>query len=101
MLNKIPPLWFPTPAASSARIYWENTRAGSASLSKGRIELPMAASVFPHEIFSPPRAWAEALWPNLFYWNELDKGGHFAAFEQPALFTEEMRKAFRPLKEES
>jgi len=49
----------------------------------------------PHEIFCPPKAWAEALWPNLFYWNELDGGGHFAAFEQPALFTEELRKAFR------
>jgi pimeloyl-ACP methyl ester carboxylesterase len=54
----------------------------------------MAASVFPHEIFCPVRAWAEALWPNLFYWNELDEGGHFAAFEQPKLFTEEIRKAF-------
>jgi epoxide hydrolase len=43
---------------------------------------------------SPPKAWAEALWPNLFYWDELDKDGHVAAFEQPALFTEEMRKAF-------
>ena len=95
MLDDISLYWFTNTAASSARIYWENTRAGSASLSKGRIELPMAASVFPHEIFNPPRAWAEALWPNLFYWNELDKGGHFAAFEQPALFTEEMRKAFR------
>jgi len=95
MLDNISLHWFTNTAAASARIYWENTRAGSASLSKGRIELPMAASVFPHEIFSPPRAWAEALWPNLFYWNELDKGGHFAAFEQPALFTEEMRKAFR------
>jgi len=95
MLDDISLYWFTNAAASSARIYWENTRAGAASLSKGRIELPMAASVFPHEIFPPPRAWAEALWPNLFYWNELDKGGHFAAFEQPALFTEEMRKAFR------
>jgi len=95
MLDNISLYWFTNSAASSARIYWENTRAGSASLSKGRIELPMAASVFPHEIFSPPKAWAEALWPNLFYWNELDKGGHFAAFEQPALFTEELRKAFR------
>ena len=95
MLDDISLYWFTNTAASSARIYWENTRAGSASLSKGRIELPMAASVFPREIFTPPRAWAEAVWPNLFYWNELDKGGHFAAFEQPALFTEEMRKAFR------
>jgi epoxide hydrolase len=95
MLDDISLYWFTNTAASSARIYWENTRAGLASLSAGRIELPMAASVFPHEIFCPPKAWAEALWPNLFYWNELDKGGHFAAFEQPALFTEEMRNAFR------
>jgi len=95
MLDDISLYWFTNTAASSARIYWENTRAGLASLSGGRIELPMAASVFPHEIFCPPKAWAEALWPNLFYWNELDKGGHFAAFEQPGLFTEEMRKACR------
>ena len=95
MLDTISLYWFTNTAASSARIYWENARAGLVSFSKGRIDLPMAASVFPKEIFCPPRAWAEALWPNLFYWNELDQGGHFAAFEQPALFTEEMRKAFR------
>jgi epoxide hydrolase len=96
MLDNISLYWLTNTAASSARIYWENTRAGfEGPPSRGRIELPMAASVFPHEIFCPPKAWAEALWPNLYYWNELDKGGHFAAFEQPALFTEEMRKAFR------
>jgi pimeloyl-ACP methyl ester carboxylesterase len=95
MLDDISLYWFTDTAASSARIYWENTRAGMAGTSGGRIELPMAASVFPHEIFCPPKEWAEALWPNLFYWNELDKGGHFAAFEQPKLFTEELRKAFR------
>ncbi|HWS69219.1 MAG TPA: epoxide hydrolase [Steroidobacteraceae bacterium] len=95
MLDDISLYWFTGTAASSARIYWENTRSGKVGLSGGRIELPMAASVFPHEIFCPPKAWAEALWPNLFYWNELDKGGHFAAFEQPKLFTEELRKAFR------
>jgi epoxide hydrolase len=95
MLDDISLYWFTDTAASSARIYWEAMRSGLAGFSAGRIELPMAASVFPHEIFCPPKAWAEALWPNLFYWNELDKGGHFAAFEQPALFTEELRKAFR------
>jgi pimeloyl-ACP methyl ester carboxylesterase len=98
MLDNMSLYWFTDTAASSARIYWENTRAGMTTFSAGRIELPMAASVFPHEIFCPPKAWAEALWPNLFYWNELDKGGHFAAFEQPALFTEEMRKAFRQMR---
>jgi epoxide hydrolase len=95
MLDDISLYWFTDSAASSARIYWENTRAGFAGFSGGRIELPMAASVFPHEIFCPPKAWAEADWPNLFYWHEVDKGGHFAAFEQPRLFTEELRKAFR------
>jgi len=58
-----------------------------AGLSGGRMEIPMAASVFPYEIFCPPKAWAEALWPSLFYWNDVAKGGHFAAFEQPKLFT--------------
>jgi pimeloyl-ACP methyl ester carboxylesterase len=95
MLDDISLYWFTNTAASSARIYWENTHAGLAGLSAGRIELPMAASVFPHEIFCPPKAWAEALWPNLFYWNEVDRGGHFAAFEQPKVFTEELRNAFR------
>ncbi len=94
MLDDISLYWFTNTAASSARIYWNNARAGMAGLSAGRIELPMAASVFPHEIFCPPKAWADALWPNLFYWNEVDRGGHFAAFEQPKLFTEELRKAF-------
>jgi pimeloyl-ACP methyl ester carboxylesterase len=95
MLDDISLYWFTNTAASSARIYWENTQRGRASFSQGRIELPMAASIFPREIFCPPKEWAQALWPNLFYWNELDKGGHFAAFEQPKLFAAEMRNAFR------
>lgn len=95
MLDNISLYWFTNTGASSARMYWENARAGLVGFSKGLIELPMAASLFPHEIFSPPKAWAQAAWPNLFYWNELDKGGHFAALEQPVLFTEEMRNAFR------
>jgi pimeloyl-ACP methyl ester carboxylesterase len=95
MLDDISLYWFTDTAASSARIYWENTKSGRANISQGRIELPMAASIFPHEIFCPPKQWAEAAWPKLFYWNELDKGGHFAAFEQPGLFVDEMRKAFR------
>ena len=95
MLDDISLYWFTDSAASSARIYWENTRAGAAGFSGGRIDLPMAGTVFPHEIFCPPKAWAEAMWPNLFYWNEVDKGGHFAAFEQPKIFTDELRKAFK------
>lgn len=94
ILDDITLYWLTNTATSSARLYWESTRAGS-MMAIPRIELPMAASIFPREIFCPPKAWAEAVWPNLFYWNELDKGGHFAALEQPALFLEEMRRAFR------
>jgi len=58
----------------------------------------MAATIFPREIYRAPKAWAQALWPNMIYWNEVDRGGHFAAFEQPKLFSEEMRKAFRTVR---
>jgi epoxide hydrolase len=94
MLDDITLYWLTNSGASSARFYLENTKPGPASYSAGRIELPMAASIFPKEIFRPPRAWAESLWTNLIYWNELDRGGHFAAFEQPGLFVEELRRAF-------
>lgn len=97
MLDDISLYWFTDTAASSARIYWENARNGG-GFDTGRIELPMAATIFPKEIYRAPKTWAEAHWPNLFYWNEVDKGGHFAAFEQPALFTDEMRKAFRSIR---
>lgn len=58
----------------------------------------MAASIFPKEIFRPSRRWAERTYNDIRYWNELDKGGHFAAFEQPELFVEEVRAAFRSLR---
>jgi epoxide hydrolase len=94
MLDNISLYWFTDTAASSARIYWENARNGG-GFDAGRIELPMAATIFPREIYRAPKSWAQEHWPNLFYWNEVDRGGHFAAFEQPQLFAEEMRKAFR------
>lgn len=94
MLDDITLYWLTDSAASSARIYWQNSQGKPAGFSAGRIELPMAATIFPKEIYRAPKAWAEAVWPNLIYWNEVDRGGHFAAFEQPALFTAEMRKAF-------
>lgn len=97
MLDDISIYWFTNSAASSARFYWENARTGR-GVNAGRIDLPMAATVFPHEIFTTTKAWAQALWPNLFYWNKVDRGGHFAAFEQPALFTDEMCKAFRTIR---
>lgn len=60
------------------------------SADRTRSVVPTAATILPREIYRAPKAWAEALWPNLMYWNEIDKGGHFAAFEQPALFTSEL-----------
>jgi pimeloyl-ACP methyl ester carboxylesterase len=98
MLDDITLYWLTNSAASSARFYLENVKPGPPTYSAGRIELPMAASIFPKEIYRPPRAWAEALWPNLIHWNELDRGGHFAAFEQPALFVSELRAAFRSVR---
>ena len=97
MLDNISLYWFTDTAASSARIYWENARNGG-GYDFGKIDLPMAATIFPKEIFRAPKAWAQERWSNLIYWNEVDRGGHFAAFEQPQLFSEEMRKAFRSIR---
>lgn len=103
MLDDISLYWFTGTGTSSARLYWEGVGntirkhsffSGSRAASD-RIELPMGASIFPRETFRAPRAWAEAAWSNLFYWNEVDKGGHFAAFEQPVLFATEIWNAFR------
>src|SRR2546425_8919350 len=80
MLDDISLYWFTDTAASSARIYWENTRAGMAGPSGGRIQLPMAATDFSHEIFSPPKASGQAAGPNRFYWNTTHQRGPFAAF---------------------
>jgi pimeloyl-ACP methyl ester carboxylesterase len=98
MLDDITLYWLTNTGASSARIYWQNSQGKPAGFSAGRIELPMAATIFPREIYRAPKAWAQALWPNMIYWNEVDRGGHFAAFEQPRLFAEEMRKAFHTVR---
>lgn len=99
MLDDITLYWLTGTAGSSARFYWESQRnkPGGGS-NAGLIELPMAATIFPREFHCAPRAWAEKVWPNLFYWSEVDRGGHFAAWEQPALFTDELRKAFRSIR---
>ena len=101
MLDDISIYWFTNAGASSARIYWENSAHNGAAprrnFDAGRIDLPMAATVFPREYYRAPKAWAEARWPNLLYWGEAERGGHFAAFEQPAIFTREVRSAFRSI----
>jgi pimeloyl-ACP methyl ester carboxylesterase len=87
-------------SASSARLYWETARADFAAAGQKPVEiaLPVAMSVFPGEIFQAPRTWAEKVYPNLIYFNEVDRGGHFSAWEEPELFATEIRAAFRSLR---
>lgn len=101
ILDVISVYWFTATGGSSARFYYEAMQAwppGQSIFNFGRIDLPMAGSVFHREAYQPPRVWAEASWPNLLYWNEVAMGGHFPAFEQPALFTTEVRNAFRMIR---
>jgi pimeloyl-ACP methyl ester carboxylesterase len=95
MLDDITLYWLTNTAASSARLYWENSAHKTKA---GEVSIPAAVSRFPAEIIPLPRSWAERAYPNLVYFNELDKGGHFAAWEQPELFAGEMRAAFRSLR---
>ena len=76
---------------SSARLYWESF----AGTDMGEISVPMGASIFPHEIIRLSRRWAARRYTNIQYWNELERGGHFAALEQPEVFVEEVRSFFR------
>jgi pimeloyl-ACP methyl ester carboxylesterase len=102
ILDNITLYWLTGTATSSARLYWEQGRSLAALIASGKkppkLSLPVGFTVFPGEIFQAPRAWAEKVYPNLIYFNEVDKGGHFAAWEEPELFSEEIRAAFRPLR---
>ncbi len=91
MLDDIMLYWITATAASSARLYWEDSGDQTA---RQVVDIPVGVSIFPGEIYRPPRIWGERTYPKLFYWNRVSKGGHFAAFEQPALFTAELRACF-------
>ncbi|MYM65390.1 alpha/beta fold hydrolase [Pseudoduganella sp. FT55W] len=95
LLDNISLYWLTGSGASAARIYWENANG---SFSGGKLSLPVAASVFPYEIYRAPESWARQTYSQLVYWNTVDKGGHFAAFEQPSLFANELRAGFRPMR---
>jgi epoxide hydrolase len=95
MLDNISTYWFTGTIASSMRIYFEGAPAGPGPFNAGKIDLPIAASIFPREIYKAPKSWAEQLWSDIAYWNEVDHGGHFAAMEQPEIFVNELRNAFR------
>jgi epoxide hydrolase len=91
MLDNIMLYWLTASGASSARLYWESF----GSFSAGEVQTPTGCSIFPKEIFVCSRRWAENRYKNIIYWNELPRGGHFAAFEQPQLFVDEVRNCFR------
>ncbi|SFD64837.1 Pimeloyl-ACP methyl ester carboxylesterase [Paenibacillus catalpae] len=95
VLDNITMYWLTNTAISSARLYWENKYPFFGV--KG-VTIPVAVSVFPDELYEAPKSWAKQAYPGLFYYNVLDKGGHFAAWEQPLLFTNELRAAFRSLR---
>ena len=95
VLDNITLTWLTNTGISSGRLYWEN-KLGFFDV-KG-VSVPTAVSVFPKELFQVPRSWAEAAYPNLMYFNEVDRGGHFAAWQEPQRFTEEVRAGFRPLR---
>ncbi|MCR2809528.1 MULTISPECIES: epoxide hydrolase family protein [unclassified Microbacterium] len=95
ILDNVTLYWLTNTAVSSARLYWESKLPFFAP--KG-VTLPVAVSVFPDEIYAAPRSWSAQAYPNLIHFNRLDRGGHFAAWEQPDLFSREMRAAFRSLR---
>lgn len=95
VLDNVTLFWLTNTGVSAARLYWENKLAFFAP--KG-VKVPVAVSVFPDELYQTPRAWAEKAYPNLVHYNKLAKGGHFAAWEQPKLFTDEVRAGFRSLR---
>jgi pimeloyl-ACP methyl ester carboxylesterase len=95
VLDNVTLFWLTNTGVSSARLYWENKLAFFTP--KG-VSVPVAVSVFPDELYQTPRNWAERAYPKLIHYNKLDKGGHFAAWEQPKLLTEELRAGFKSLR---
>jgi pimeloyl-ACP methyl ester carboxylesterase len=102
ILDNVTVYWLTGTGASAARSYWESGRATAVAAASGQappqVTLPVGFTTFPGEIFRAPRSWVEKGYPNLTYFNEVDKGGHFAAWEEPELFATEMRSAFSPLR---
>ena len=95
ILDNVTLYWLTNTAVSSSRLYWENKLPFFVPLD---VPVPVAVSAFPDELYQAPRSWAERAYPKLIYYNRLDKGGHFAAWEQPRLFSQELRAAFRTLR---
>lgn len=100
MLDDITLYWVTNTGASAARLYWENNNNNFNAVEQrtAEITIPVAITVFPGEIYKAPRSWAERSYHNLTYFHEVNKGGHFAQWEQPQLFAEELRAAFKSLR---
>jgi pimeloyl-ACP methyl ester carboxylesterase len=96
ILDNISLYWLTNTGISSARLYWENKLV---FFEPKHVSIPVAVSVFPDEIYAAPRSWTERAYPKLIHYNQLDKGGHFAAWEQPELFCAEMRASFKSLRQ--
>ena len=100
-LDNVTLYWLTNTATSSARLYWETGGQSvllSAAQKTSEISLPVAITVFPDEVYRAPETWARRAYRNLIYFNEVDKGGHFAAWEQPEVLAAELRAAFRSLR---
>jgi len=100
MLDDITLYWVTNSAISSARLYWENNNNNFSSPAQRttEIKVPVAVTVFPGEIYQAPKSWTQRAYPTLVYFNEVNKGGHFAAWEEPQLFATEMRAAFKSVR---
>jgi pimeloyl-ACP methyl ester carboxylesterase len=100
LVDNITLYWLTGTGASAAREYWENTQAAAHAAGQPRpeVKVPVGFTTFPGEIWRTPRSWAEKSYPTLSYFNEVDRGGHFAAWEEPELFATEIRAAFKPLR---
>jgi pimeloyl-ACP methyl ester carboxylesterase len=101
IVDNITLYWLTGTGVSAARSYWEDFGVAAAQARAGQVPpevaVPVGFTTFPGEIWRSPRSWAEASYPTLAYFNEVDRGGHFAAWEEPELFATELRAAFRPL----
>lgn len=95
ILDNVMLYWLTGSGASSARLYWESFGSDLGGGAREPVAVPTGCSIYPREIIRISRRWAESGFSDIRYWNELDRGGHFAAFEQPELFVEELRSFFR------
>jgi pimeloyl-ACP methyl ester carboxylesterase len=97
VLDNVTLFWLTNTTVSAGRLYWEGFP--KTNLGPKNVTIPVAVSVFPDDVIPAPRSWAEKAYPNLIHYNVLGKGGHFAAWEQPELLVQELRTAFKPLRQ--